>query len=292
MLGAQRACSSWAVPSSRIDSTSGCTSYARFLDSGSSASRSRSSTSSTAMLPWEPSSEATSRARSRASRSESARMWTTPERRPCGSGPPRRSMSTSSPVTERTTSGPVTKIRPSGPRITTSVSAGPYAAPPAAGPSTTEICGILPEAWVITWKIRPTACSDSTPSASRAPPECHRPMIGTPVGHRPVVGVDDDPAAEVAHRAAHDGGVGAEGDHAGAVDGADRGEHAGVVVGGDQLEAALVEERGQPVHRVARVLLAGELRRLGRVAVRRVARSDDVSRRRRRRWRRRSRRSC
>ena len=89
-------------------------------------------------------------------------------------------MSTSSPVTERTTSGPVTKIRPSGPRMTTSVSAGPYAAPPAAGPSTTEICGILPEACVITWKIRPTACSDSTPSASRAPPECQRPMIGVP----------------------------------------------------------------------------------------------------------------
>ena len=74
-------------------------------------------------------------------------------------------MSTSSPVTERTTSGPVTKIRPSGPRITMSVSAGPYAAPPAAGPSTTEICGTLPEAWVMAWKISPTACSDSTPSA-------------------------------------------------------------------------------------------------------------------------------
>ncbi len=38
---------------------------------------------------------------------------------------------------------------------------------------------MMPEAWVITWKIRPTACSDSTPSASRAPPECHSPMIGT-----------------------------------------------------------------------------------------------------------------
>ena len=87
-------------------------------------------------------------------------------------------MSTSSPVTERTTSGPVTKIRPSGPRITMSVSAGPYAAPPAAGPSTTEICGTLPEDCVIAWKISPTACSESTPSASRAPPECHSPTIG------------------------------------------------------------------------------------------------------------------
>ena len=33
--------------------------------------------------------------------------------------------------------------------MTTSVSAGPYAAPPAAGPSTTEICGTLPDAWVM-----------------------------------------------------------------------------------------------------------------------------------------------
>ena len=146
-------------------------------------------------------------------------------------------MSTSSPVTERTTSGPVTKIRPSGPRITTSVRAGPYAAPPAAGPSTTEICGILPEAWVIAWKIWPTACRDSTPSASRAPPECHRPMIGDPVGQRPLVGVDDDLAADLAHRAAHDGGVGAERDDVGAVDLADGREHAAVVVGRDQLEA-------------------------------------------------------
>ena len=204
------------------------------------------------------------RARSSASRSDSVRMWTTPERRPCGSGPPSRSMSTSSPVTERTTSGPVTKIRPSGPRITTSVSAGPYAAPPAAGPSTTEICGILPEAWVIAWKIRPTACSESTPSASRAPPECQSPMIGSAVGDRAVVGVDDDPAAHVAHRAAHDGRVGAERHHRRAVDRADRGEHAGVVVGRDQLERALVEQRGEPVDRVARVLLAGQLGGLGR----------------------------
>ena len=44
-------------------------------------------------------------------------------------------MSTCSPVTLRTTSGPVTNTRPSGAMITTSVSAGPYAAPPAAKPS-------------------------------------------------------------------------------------------------------------------------------------------------------------
>jgi hypothetical protein len=53
----------------------------------------------------------------------------------------------------RTTSGPVTNTRPSGPRTTMSVSAGPYAAPPAHGPSTTEICGTRPDARVIAAKI-------------------------------------------------------------------------------------------------------------------------------------------
>ena len=140
-----------------------------------------------------------------------------------------------------------------------SVSAGPYAAPPAAGPSTTEICGILPEAWVIAWKIRPTACSESTPSASRAPPECQSPMIGDLVGHRPVVGVDHDAAAHVAHRAAHHGGVGAERDDRRAVDPADGGEHPGVVVGGDQLEGARVEQGRQPVAGLRGSSVAGQL---------------------------------
>ena len=254
--------------------------------------------SSTSRLPCAPSSEATVAGPLEGLLPrDSVRMCTTPERRPCGSGPPRRSMSTSSPVTERTTSGPVTKIRPSGPRITTSVSAGPYAAPPAAGPSTTEICGILPEAWVITWKIRPTACSDSTPSASRAPPECQSPMIGTPGrsspggrrrrrpcsrrrpsrrpsrwrrSRRPRRGVPSTvPTAASMPQSSS---------------------------GGDQLERALVEQRREPVVRVARVLLAGQLGGLRRarcgcvmgVLVGRVRRC----RRRRRRWRRRSRRSC
>ena len=53
-------------------------------------------------------------------------------------------------------------------------------APPAAGPSTTEICGTRPEARVIAANTVPTACRLATPSASRAPPECHRPTIGTP----------------------------------------------------------------------------------------------------------------
>ncbi len=61
-----------------------------------------------------------------------------------------------------------------------SVRAGPYAAPPAAGPMTQEIWGILPEARVMIAKTSPTACSETTPSRSRAPPECHSPTTGTP----------------------------------------------------------------------------------------------------------------
>jgi hypothetical protein len=44
------------------------------------------------------------------------------------------------------------------------------------------------------------------PGASGVP----QPDDGDAVGHRAVVGVDDDPAADVAHRPAHDGRVGAE----------------------------------------------------------------------------------
>ena len=62
----------------------------------------------------------------------------TPEFLLCASGPPSSAISTISPVTDLTTSGPVTKIRPSGASTTTSVRAGPYAPPPAVGPSTSE----------------------------------------------------------------------------------------------------------------------------------------------------------
>src|SRR5439155_1638809 len=79
---------------------------------------------------------------------------------------------------ERTTSGPVTNTRPSGDMTTMSVSAGPYAAPPAAGPTTTEICGIRPDARIIAANTEPTASSDSTPSASRTPPQCQTPSTG------------------------------------------------------------------------------------------------------------------
>ena len=61
-----------------------------------------------------------------------------------------------------------------------SVRAGPYAAAPAAGPTTTEICGTRPEARVMAVNIRPTASMDSTPLASFAPPECHTPTTGHP----------------------------------------------------------------------------------------------------------------
>ena len=63
--------------------------------------------------------------------------------------------------------------------MTTSVRAGPYAAPPAAGPSTTEICGIRPEDRTIAANTSPTACKAVTPSASRAPPECQIATTGT-----------------------------------------------------------------------------------------------------------------
>ena len=157
-----------------------CTSYARRAESGSTPDRSRSTTESGEIFPCSDSSATSVRAYPRAASSSSATRCTTPDRRLCGSGPPSRAMSTSSPVTDRTTSGPVTKIRPWRDRITTSVRAGPYAAPPAAGPSTTEICGTTPDAAVIAANTVPTPCSDATPSASRAPPECHRPMTGTP----------------------------------------------------------------------------------------------------------------
>ena len=89
-----------------------------------------------------------------------------------------------------------------------------------------------------------------------------QPDDGCLVGERTLVGVDHHLAADLAHRPAHDGRVGAERHDMGAVDLADRREHPAVVVGRDQLERAVVEERRQPEVRVARVLLARELRLL------------------------------
>ena len=138
-------------------------------------------------------------------------------------------MSTCSPVTLRTTSGPVTKIRPAPLMITMSVSAGPYAAPPAAGPSTTEICGTRPEARTMAAKTWPDGVERDDalgqPGAAGVPQAEHR----HPLADGGVDRVDDVPAALGAHRAAHLGGVGGEGDRRRAVDLAAGPEHAGVV---------------------------------------------------------------
>lgn len=59
-------------------------------------------------------------------------------------------------MTAWTTSGPVMNIwEVSRTMNTKSVRAGEYAAPPAQGPSITEICGITPEARVLRWKMPP-----------------------------------------------------------------------------------------------------------------------------------------
>ncbi len=44
----------------------------------------------------------------------------------------------------------------------------------------TLICGTRPDARVMAANTRPTPSIDSTPSASRAPPECHSPITGLP----------------------------------------------------------------------------------------------------------------
>jgi hypothetical protein len=93
------------------------------------------------------------------------------------------------------------------------------------------------------------------PGAARVP-EAHDRQA---VGERPLVGAHHHLAADLAHRPAHDGGVGAERDDGGAVDSPGRGEHAAVVVLADEAQRPVVEERSQPVVRVARVLLPGEL---------------------------------
>ena len=69
-----------------------------------------------------------------------------------------------------------------------------------------------------------------------------------------VVGVDDVGAALHAHRAAHDGAVGAERDGAHTVDGACGGKHAGAVTLMQQFEGAVVvEERLEAQQRIARI---------------------------------------
>ena len=70
--------------------------------------------------------------------------------------PPSSSSVTSSPVTVLTTSGPVMNMwLVSRTMKMKSVIAGEYTAPPAHGPSTTEICGITPEDCTLRQKMPP-----------------------------------------------------------------------------------------------------------------------------------------
>ena len=64
---------------------------------------------------------------------------------------------------------------------TKSVIAGEYTAPPAQGPTTTEIWGTTPEASTLRWKMSAYPARETTPSWMRAPPESLIPMIGHPV---------------------------------------------------------------------------------------------------------------
>ena len=136
------------------------------------------------------------------------------------------------------------------------------------------------------------------PLGEAGPAGVPQPHDRSPVGEGALVGVHDRLAAHLTHRAAHDRRVGAERDDVGAVHLADRRQHAAAVVLGDQLEGALVEERREPVVRVAGVLLAGRLGRPrrrgpdGRGGCRGHRSPLSTSRRRPRRWSRRSRRSC
>ena len=80
--------------------------------------------------------------------------WATPERVACVVAPPSSSKLTSSPVTVFTTSGPVMNMcEVPSTIITKSVIAGEYTAPPAHGPTISEICGITPEACTLRTKM-------------------------------------------------------------------------------------------------------------------------------------------
>lgn len=84
---------------------------------------------------------------SRASSSSAARKWALPLTVLLVRAPPSSSAVVRSPVTVSMTSGPVTNMCEAPSTITVkSVIAGEYAAPPAHGPRTTEICGITPDA--------------------------------------------------------------------------------------------------------------------------------------------------
>ena len=102
-----------------------------------------------------------------------------PARRAWRSAPPRASGFVRSPVEEARTAGPVRKTSPAPSTMTSrSVSAGAYAAPPAAGPRTRPSWRVRPRARVSVARMRPTPASASTPSCTRAPPPSSRLMTG------------------------------------------------------------------------------------------------------------------
>ena len=88
------------------------------------------------------------------------------------------------------------------------------------------------------------------PGAAGVPEADDRAALGERAARRR----QDHLAAGLAHRAALDGGVGAEGRRRGSVDATDRGEHPRVVLVGEQLDGARVEELPEPGQRVARVV--------------------------------------
>ena len=165
-------------------------------------------------------------------------MCTTPDRRPCGSGPPSRAMSTSSPVTLRTTSGPVTKIRPVvgqdhhvGQGRAVGGAAGRRAEHHrdlrhlARGPGHGR-------------EHRPDRVQAGhalgQPGAAGVPQPDHR----RAAGERLVVGGHDGRAAGAAHRAALDPRVAGERHRRHPVDQPGAGQRAAVVVRGEQLQRA------------------------------------------------------
>ena len=83
------------------------------------------------------------------SSSVSQAKWALPERWLWAMAPPSSSAEISSPMAALMTSGPVMNILAMPLAMNTkSVSAGEYTAPPALGPTSTEICGMTPEASV------------------------------------------------------------------------------------------------------------------------------------------------
>jgi hypothetical protein len=80
-----------------------------------------------------------------------------------------------------------------------------------------------------------------------------------PVVHRALIGPHHHVAAVHTHGATHHGGVGAEGDHPAAVDGAGCSQHPRIVVRSDQLDRVDIEQGLQPKVRIAGVLLAWKL---------------------------------